>query len=125
MSNIEQLDRAAFCRKVADVNQKNETGEWHFLGERPAVVDFFATWCGPCQMLAPVLEELANDYQYRDRIDFYKVDVDREEELAAAFAVRSIPTLLFIPPQGKPQILQGVRSKLELKQTIDRVLLGK
>lgn len=61
---------------------------------------FFATWCGPCKALAPVLDELAADYQYKDRIDFYKVDIDQEQELAAVFGVRSVPTLLFIPLSG-------------------------
>lgn len=86
---------------------------------------FFATWCGPCKALAPVLDELAADYQYKDRIDFYKVDIDQEQDLAAVFGVRSVPTLLFIPLNGMPQMMTGGRPKSDLKRIIDEVLMGK
>ena len=89
------------------------------------LADFYATWCGPCKALAPVLNELAADYQYKDRIDFYKVDIDREQELAAVFGVRSVPTLLFIPLSGMPQMMTGGRPKSDLKRIIDEVLMGK
>ena len=105
METVKQLNKQEFTTKVADIEKSK--GEWKFLGERPAVIDFFATWCGPCKALAPVLDELAADYQYKDRIDFYKVDIDQEQELAAVFGVRSVPTLLFIPLSGMPQMMTG------------------
>lgn len=117
------MAKQEFTTKVADIEKSK--GEWKFLGERPAVIDFFATWCGPCKALAPVLDELAADYQYKDRIDFYKVDIDQEQDLAAVFGVRSVPTLLFIPLNGMPQMMTGGRPKSDLKRIIDEVLMGK
>lgn len=115
------LTKADFLQKVADY--ENSPSEWKYLGDRPALVDFYASWCGPCKALAPVLEELAAEYG--DSIYIYKVDTEQEQELAAAFGIRSIPTLLFIPRQGKPQIAQGALPKATLKEAIDKVLLGK
>ena len=115
METVKQLNKQEFTTKVADIEKSK--GEWKFLGERPAVIDFFATWCGPCKALA--------DYQYKDRIDFYKVDIDQEQELAAVFGVRSVPTLLFIPLSGMPQMMTGGRPKSDLKRIIDEVLMGK
>ena len=86
-------------------------------------IDLYATWCGPCKALAPVLEELAAEYG--DRIYIYKINTEEEQELAAAFGIRSIPTLLFIPASGKPQIAQGALPKASLKEAIDQVLLNK
>ena len=115
------LTKADFLTRVA--NYEANPNEWKFLGERPAVIDFFATWCGPCKALAPVLDELAADYQYKDRIDFYKVDIDREQELAAVFGIRSVPSLLFVPMNGTPQMAQGALPKKSLKEAIQNVLL--
>ena len=123
MEAIKHLTKKDFLTKVADYEKT--PGEWKFLGEKPAVIDFFAAWCGPCKALAPVLEEVAGDYQYRDRVDVYKVDVDKEEELASVFGVRSVPTLRFIPKDGQPRMMTGLMSKADLKRTIDDYLLDK
>ena len=86
-----------------------------------AIVDFWATWCGPCKMIAPIVEEIANDYD--GKIDVYKVDVDKNEELAAMFGIQTIPTLLFIPMEGKPVTSVGAKMKPELEEMIKQHLL--
>ena len=115
------LNKADFLKKVADYENNPET--WKYLGDKPALVDFYASWCGPCKALAPVLEELAAEYG--DSIYIYKINTEEEQELAAAFGIRSIPTLLFIPKDGKPQMAQGALPKASLKEAIDKVLLNK
>ncbi|MCF2574766.1 thioredoxin [Phocaeicola barnesiae] len=114
------LTKADFLTKVA--NYETNPNEWKFLGERPALIDFYATWCGPCKMLAPVLDELAEEYE--GKIDIYKIDVDAEEELAALFGIRSVPSLLFVPMAGAPQMAQGAMPKHALKDAIQKVLLN-
>ncbi len=94
-----------------------------YLGNKPAIVDFYATWCGPCKALSPVLEELAKEYD--GKIVIYKVDVDKNQELAAAFGIRSIPTLLVIPMDGKPSMSAGAPSKAQLKSIIENMLKAK
>ena len=91
-------------------------------GNTLVFVDFFATWCGPCKMVAPILEELAEEYG--DRVDIYKVDTEKEQELAAVFGIRSIPSLLFIPVEGDPQMATGAMAKADFKKAIEDVLLG-
>lgn len=120
MKTIE-LDKKQFIEKVFDYEKNADT--WKYEGTKPAIVDFYATWCRPCKMVAPILEELAEEYG--DSIVIYKVDTDRQQELAAAFGIRSIPSLLFIPMQGKPQMAQGAMGKAELRKAIDTILLGK
>lgn len=115
------LTDADFQTKVADY--RNGSKEWKYLGDKPALIDFYASWCGPCKALAPVLEELAAEYG--DSIYIYKIDTEKEQELAAAFGIRSIPTLLFVPMKGDPQLAQGALPKATLKEAIDKVLLGK
>lgn len=115
------LTKADFLEKVA--NYESNPNEWKYLGDKPAIVDFYASWCGPCKAIAPVLEELAAEYG--DQIYIYKVDTEAERELAAAFGIRSIPSLLFIPMDGKPQMAQGALPKETFKQAINEVLLGK
>lgn len=119
--NTIALTKTDFLKKVVDY-EKNPT-EWKYLGDKPALVDFYASWCGPCRALAPVLEELAAEY--KDQIYIYKIDTEAEQELAAAFGIRSIPTLLFIPMEGKPQMAQGALPKATLKKAIDEIMLGK
>lgn len=113
------LTKADFLKKVVDY--ESNPSEWKYLGDKPALIDFYATWCGPCKALAPVLEELAAEYG--DQIYIYKIDTDQEQELAAAFGIRSIPTLLFVPMEGKPQMAQGAMPKPSLKEAIDNILL--
>ena len=115
------LTKEEFLKKVVDY-EKNPT-EWKYLGDKPAIVDFYASWCGPCKTIAPILEELAAEYG--DQIYIYKVDTEEEQELAAAFGIRSIPTLLFIPMDGEPQMAQGAMPKASFKEAIEKVLLKK
>lgn len=115
------LTKADFLKKVADYEQS--PAEWKYLGDKPAVIDFYASWCGPCRALAPVLEELAAEYE--GQIYIYKIDTEAEQELAAAFGIRSIPTLLFVPKEGNPRMAQGALPKATLKKAIDEILLGK
>lgn len=118
---IVHLDKQEFLKKV--FNYEANPNEWKYEGELPCVVDFYATWCGPCKALAPVMEELAKEYDGKIRV--YKIDVDQEEELAAVFGIRSIPTLLFCPMGEAPQMAQGALPKATFKQAIDEVLLKK
>ncbi len=115
------ITKAEFLTKVA--NFETTPNEWKYLGNKPALVDFYASWCGPCKMIAPILEDLATEYG--DEIIIYKVDTERESELAAAFGIRSIPTLLFIPVDGQPQMSQGAMSKAQLQDAINKILLKK
>lgn len=113
------LTQSDFLTKVADI--KNSPNEWKYLGDKPAVIDFYASWCGPCKMLAPILDELAEEYD--GKVHIYKIDTEKEQDLAAAFGIRSIPTLLFVPMTGQPQMAQGAMPKATLKDTIDKILL--
>ena len=115
------LTKAEFLKKVVDY-EGNPT-EWKYLGEKPAIIDFYASWCGPCKRVAPILDELAAEYG--DKIDIYKIDTEQEQELAAAFGIRSIPTLLFVPMKGKPQMVQGAIGKADFEKIIQEVLLAK
>jgi thioredoxin len=115
------LSKSDFLTKVA--NYETTPNEWKYLGDKPAIVDFYASWCGPCKTIAPILEELAAEYG--DKIYIYKVDTEEEQELAAAFGIRSIPTLLFIPMDGEPQMAQGAMPKASFKEAIEKVLLKK
>ena len=115
------LTKAEFLKKVVDY-EGNPT-EWKYLGEKPAIIDFYASWCGPCKRVAPILDELAAEYG--DKIDIYKIDTEQEQELAAAFGIRSIPTLLFVPMEGKPQMVQGAIGKADFEKIIQEVLHAK
>lgn len=115
------LTKAEFLAKVMNF-EKNPT-EWKYLGEKPCIIDFYANWCGPCKMIAPVLEDLAKEYD--GQIYIYKVNTEEEQELAAAFGIRSIPSLLFCPMTGSPQMAQGAMPKDSFKKAIEDVLLKK
>ena len=116
-----ELNAAEFRKQIYDY-EKNPTA-WKYEGDLPAVIDFYATWCGPCKMMAPVMETLAGEYEGRVRI--YKIDVDKEQRLAALFGVRSIPTFLFIPQSGDPQHAMGAMDITQMRRIIDEVLLKK
>ena len=113
------LTSEQFITRVADY--KSSPREFRFLGSRPALIDFYAEWCGPCKMLAPVLEELSDEFT--GKIDVYKVNVDEEEELAMLFGIRSIPTLVFIGKDGTMHRSQGAMGKSQLKEAIEKTLL--
>ena len=112
------LTQGGFRRKVANIESLSE--KWEFLGDKPAVIDFYAPWCGPCRMLAPLLEELSEEYA--GRIDIYKVNIDEEESLADLFSVRSVPTLIMIPMNGAPQRALGALPKPQLKAMFEKIL---
>lgn len=113
------LTKDEFLTKVA--NYKESPDEWKYLGDKPAIVDFYASWCGPCKVIAPILEELA--LEYSGKIYIYKVNTEEEEELAAVFGIRNIPSLLFVPMYGIPHMAQGVMPKSAFKAAIQKVLL--
>lgn len=116
-----QLTKDDFLSQIA--NYEVSPTEWKFLGVRPVIIDFYADWCGPCKVLSPVLEELAVEFD--GRADIYKVDTEREVELSAAFGIRSIPSLLFVPLSGKPQMAHGALPKMALREVIDDMIAGK
>ncbi|WP_334056295.1 thioredoxin [Polaribacter sp. P097] len=113
----ENLTKETFLEKVFNFK---ENKEWKFEGKRPALIDFYADWCGPCKMLAPILEELSEEYG--DKIDIYKIDTEAEQELSAAFGIRSIPSMLFCPTEGEPQMANGALPKADLERVISEVL---
>lgn len=115
------LNKIDFLKKVA--NYEANPGEFKYLGDKPALIDFYADWCGPCKAIAPVLEELAKEYD--GEIYIYKINTEEEQELAALFGIRSIPSLLFVPIGDQPQMAQGALPKTALKEAIDKVLLKK
>lgn len=114
---IEHLTMDTFKQKVFDFEKNTE---WKFEGTRPAIIDFYADWCGPCKMVAPILEELSKEYD--GKLDIYKVDTENEQELASVFGIRSIPSLLFIPLNDRPQMAQGALPKESFKQAFKDVL---
>ncbi|MBU2445198.1 MAG: thioredoxin [Bacteroidetes bacterium] len=114
----EHLTKETFLQKVFNYEQNKD---WKFEGEIPALIDFYADWCGPCKIIAPILEELAEEY--KGQINIYKVNTEEEQELAGAFGIRSIPSLLFIPLNEQPQMAAGALPKDALKDIIEKVLL--
>ena len=114
---ITHLTKESFIEKVFDFREKED---WDFKGEKPALIDFYADWCGPCRQVAPILEELSNEYE--GRVDIYKVNTEEQQELAAVFGIRSIPSILFIPMDGKPQMAAGALPKDTFKKAIADVL---
>jgi len=113
----ELLTKDTFFEKVFNY-EKNK--EWKFEGSIPCIIDFYADWCGPCKMIAPILEELSDTYD--GKINIYKVDTEDQKDLSAAFGIRSIPSMLFCPKDGEPQMAQGALPKHQLEQIISEVL---
>jgi thioredoxin len=103
---VQHLTNETFKEKVFNYT---DSKDWKFEGNRPAVIDFYADWCGPCKMVSPILDELSAEFD--GKIDIYKVDTEAERELAGAFGIQSIPSILFIPQDGQPQMAQGALPK--------------
>jgi len=118
IKNMEHLTAATFKEKVFnyDVNK-----EWKYEGTQPCIIDFYADWCGPCKAVAPILEDLAKEYD--GKLIVYKVDTDNEQELASVFGIRSIPSILFVPMTGQPQMSVGSMSKDGFIDAINKILL--
>ncbi len=102
----EFLDKQSFMEKIFDY--ENNT-EWNFKGDKPAIIDFYADWCGPCKMISPIMEELSAEYD--GLVDIFKIDTDKQQELAGLFQIRSIPSVLFIPVNDKPRMAVGAMPK--------------
>lgn len=118
VNNVVYLTTKEFKEKVFNYETNKE---WKYQGSLPAIIDFYADWCGPCKMVAPILQDLARDYA--GKIIVYKVDTESEQELAAVFGISSIPTLLFVPTEGQPQAALGALPRQSFDQAINEVLL--
>lgn len=115
----EHLTKETFLKNVFNYETSQD---WKYEGSMPAIIDFYADWCSPCKMVAPILEELADEY--KDKIKIYKINTEQEQELASVFGIRSIPSLLFIPKEGQPQMAMGALPKASFKEIIDNTLLA-
>ncbi len=114
---MEHLTKETFVKKIFDYENEKE---WTFKGERPAIIDFYAEWCQPCKMVAPVLEKLSKEYE--GKVDIFKVDTEAERELAGVFQITSIPSILFIPKDDKPQMAMGALPKEGFEENIKTIL---
>jgi thioredoxin len=114
----EQLNKELFLEKVFNYETEKE---WNYKGELPALIDFWAPWCGPCKMVGPIIDELSEEY--KGKVNFYKINTDEEQELGTVFGIRSIPSLLFIPKDGQPKMAVGALPKESLVQAIEQELL--
>ena len=114
---VENLTKETFLNKVFNFE---ENKEWKFEGTKPCVIDFYADWCGPCKVVSPILDELSVDYD--GQVDIYKINTESERELASAFGIQSIPSILFVPMDGQPQMAQGALPKETFVKAFDEVL---
>ena len=110
----EHLTKESFLKEIFDYENNQE---WNYQGERPAIIDFYADWCGPCKMVAPIIEELSEEYE--GLVDIYKIDTEAEQELASVFGIRSIPSILFIPVDGQPKMAAGALPKVQFIELIE------
>lgn len=115
---VKNLITEEFKNQVFDF-EKNE--KWVYNGVKPCIIDFYATWCGPCKTLSPILEDIKN--MYGDKIEVYKIDVDNEHTLAGMFEIRSIPSILFVPMSGEPSMSVGLLNKDQIIDIVDKNLL--
>jgi thioredoxin 1 len=115
---MENLTKETFLEKVFNYEKSDE---WKFEGTLPCLIDFYADWCGPCKMVAPILEELSKEYE--GKINIYKVNTESERELSSVFGIQSIPSMLFVPMNDKPQMSMGALPKSELIKVINEILL--
>ena len=113
-----KLTTETFKKEIFDYTTEKE---WKYKGDKPSIIDFYADWCGPCKAVAPVLEELSDDY--KDKVTIYKVDTEVERELSSVFQIRSIPSMLFIPVEKQPMMQAGAMPKEALKNIIEKELL--
>jgi len=113
---VEHLTLDSFKEKIFDFEKSKD---WNYRGENPCIIDFYAHWCGPCKVIAPVIEELAEEYCCK--VDFYKVNTEEEQVLAGIFGIQSIPAILFVPREGKPQMTVGALPKASFRQLIREI----
>ncbi len=118
--NVVVMNKEMFIKDIFDYEKSKD---WKYKGEKPAIIDLYADWCGPCRMTAPIMKDLAKEYA--GQILIYKVNVDNEKELAALFNATSIPLFVFIPMNGTPQLFRGAADKATYKKVIDEFLLKK
>lgn len=114
---MEHLNLETFKSKVFDFENNKD---WKFEGDKPCIIDFYADWCGPCKMVAPVLEELSKEYE--GKVNIYKIDTEKERELSAIFGIKSIPSILFVPKDSQPQMAAGALPKTAIEKAIEEVL---
>ena len=116
-NGVIMLDKSAFIEKIFDYENNKD---WDYKGNKPAIVDFYADWCGPCRKLSPLLEEIQNEYN--GKLQVYKVDTDKSRQLSAAFGIRSLPTIVFIPMDGEPRAVLGYVPKEQLTKMVSEIL---
>lgn len=119
-AEVQYLNTEQFKSLIFDYTKYDE---WKFAGNRPCVIDFYTTWCGPCKRLSPILDELSE--VYKGKVNFYKADTEQERELAYVFRINSIPQVLYIPVKGQPILLKGLYAKEDIIKIIEENLLGK
>jgi len=114
---VEHLDKQGFIGKIFNFETNKD---WQYEGDMPCMIDFYANWCGPCKMVAPILEELS--YEFEGKLKIYKVNTDEERELASVFGIQSIPSLLFVPLSGQPHMAMGAMPKESFKHAFEEIL---